>query len=79
MEDVPNTDHFDIIEKMVDGDYHLMKVHTAISQSILLPYGILLFKNVVDLEMGGFLMKVSTYSICITILKVQSWERTWEE
>lgn len=27
MEDVPNTDHFSIIEQLVDGDYHLTKVH----------------------------------------------------
>ncbi|XP_068176908.1 kynurenine formamidase isoform X2 [Antennarius striatus] len=26
MEDVPNTDHFNIIELMVDGDYHLTKL-----------------------------------------------------
>lgn len=29
MEDVANTDHFSIIEKLVDGEYHLTKVqHT---------------------------------------------------
>lgn len=29
MEDVANTDHFSIIEQMVDGEYHLTKVqHT---------------------------------------------------
>lgn len=27
MEDVPNTDHFSIIEQLVDGEYHLTKVH----------------------------------------------------
>lgn len=26
MEDVANTDHFNIIEQLVDGDYHLTKV-----------------------------------------------------
>ncbi|KAM9792450.1 kynurenine formamidase [Neosynchiropus ocellatus] len=26
MEDVPNTDHFDIIERLVDGEYHLTKL-----------------------------------------------------
>ncbi|KAG7485208.1 kynurenine formamidase [Solea senegalensis] len=26
MEDVPNTDHFNIIEQLVDGDYHLTKL-----------------------------------------------------
>ncbi|XP_076001463.1 kynurenine formamidase [Genypterus blacodes] len=26
MEDVPNTDHFDVIEKMIDGDYRLTKL-----------------------------------------------------
>ncbi|KAM4751195.1 kynurenine formamidase [Anableps anableps] len=26
MEDVPNTDHFSIIEQLVDGDYHLTKL-----------------------------------------------------
>lgn len=27
MEDVANTDHFSIIEQLVDGEYHLTKVH----------------------------------------------------
>lgn len=27
LEDVPNTDHFNIIEQLVDEDYHLTKVH----------------------------------------------------
>lgn len=33
MEDVPNTDHFSIIENLVDGEYHLTKVeHTHQTQ-----------------------------------------------
>ncbi|CAG06015.1 unnamed protein product [Tetraodon nigroviridis] len=29
MENVANTDHFNIIEQLVDGDYHLTKVNTS--------------------------------------------------
>lgn len=29
MEDVASTDHFSIIEQLVDGEYHLTKVHTT--------------------------------------------------
>lgn len=29
MEDVANTDHFNIIEQLIDGEYHLTKVRTT--------------------------------------------------
>lgn len=32
MEDVANTDHFSIIEQLVDGEYQLTKVHTHKTQ-----------------------------------------------
>lgn len=37
MEDVPNTDHFSIIENLVDEEYHLTKVeHTHQTLFLLL-------------------------------------------
>lgn len=36
MEDVANTDHFSIIEQLVDGDYHLTKVQRPHPFSLIL-------------------------------------------
>lgn len=38
MEDVRNTDHFSIIEQLVDGEYHLTKVHVHTKQRLLEKY-----------------------------------------
>lgn len=35
MEDVANTDHFSIIEKLVDGEYHLTKVNMQTKPKLL--------------------------------------------